>query len=103
MQENSVQLSGDLDLGEILVISDVLEWHEKIVALFGNAAEITLDGSRIEQIDGIGLQLLVVAVKQASDHGVQVTWKGASDILLDNAAQLGLIQMLRLDMLATSG
>jgi len=99
MHENSVQLSGTLDLGEVLVISDALEWYQKIIAVFDNATEITLDGGKIEQIDGIGLQLLVVIFKQASNQGIRVVWKGVSDTLLVSADQLGLVGILRLDLL----
>ncbi len=101
MQENSAPSSGELDLGEVLVISDLMELHAKAVATIGNAGEIILDGSRIEQIDGVGLQLLVAVVTAASDKGLQLTWVGASDTLRNGAAQLGLVQALGLDMLTT--
>ncbi len=101
MQENSTPSSGELDLGEILVISDLMGLHGKAVAAIGSAREITIDGSRIEQIDGVGLQLLVAVVTAASDKGLQLTWKGASDNLCNGAAQLDLVHVLGLDKLAT--
>ncbi len=82
-----------------MVISDALEWHNKISAAFDTAAEIVLDGSKIEQIDSIGLQLLVAIFKQASNSGVRVTWRGVSDALLVSADQLGLVEILHLDIL----
>jgi anti-anti-sigma regulatory factor len=99
MQMSSEHSSGYLDLGEILVISDAMEWYQKIIAVFEGATEIQLDGGRIEQIDGIGLQLLVAIFKQAAVKGVRVVWKGVSDTLLISAGQLGLIEILRLDLL----
>ncbi|MCP3671402.1 MAG: STAS domain-containing protein [Gammaproteobacteria bacterium] len=98
MQEGFTPSSVELDLGEVLVISGLLELHEKAVAAIGSMAEITLDGSGIEQVDGVGLQLLVAVVKAASDKGLHVTWKGVSDTLRDSAAQLGLLQVLGLDI-----
>ncbi len=103
MQEDSLQTSGTLDLGKELVISDALEWHQKILAAFDHAAEIILDGGKIEQIDGIGLQLLVAIFKQAANTGVRVVWSGVSDTLLVSAAQLGLVDILCLDLLDDDG
>ncbi len=82
-----------------MVISDALEWHNKINAAFVTASEIVLDGSKIEQIDGIGLQLLAAIFKQASNSGVRVSWRGVSDALLVSADQLGLVEILHLDIL----
>ncbi len=102
MQENSAPSSVELDLGEVMVISGLSELHGKAVSAIGSAADITLDGSGIEQIDGVGLQLLVAVVKAASDKELQLTWKGASDTLCNSAAQLGLVQVLGLDTLTTN-
>ncbi len=103
MQENSAQSSGELDLGKALVISDLLEWHDHAIAVIDSAAEITLDGSRLEQIDGVGLQLIVAVVKEVSSRELQLTWKGASETLLNGAAELGLTQVLGLDVLIANG
>ncbi len=92
---------GVLDLGDSLVISNVLEWHQKIVPIFDGAEKIILDGSKIDQIDGTGLQLLAALIKEAGTKGIDVAWKGNSETLRDAAAQLGLSGVLCLD--ATAG
>ena len=101
--ESASTPSGDLDLGDILVISNVLEWHEKVAAIFEGEEMITLEGGKIEQIDGTGLQFLVAIVKEATARGLGVTWKDASEILHDSAARLGLSRILRLDRTTDAG
>ncbi len=92
-----------LDLGDVLVIADVLEWHQKIIAVFESGGEISIDGGRIEQIDGAGLQLLVAVIKEAVAKKVKVVWKDVSDTLYNAAAQLGLSGILLLDESTEAG
>ena len=87
-------------LEESLVISGVMEWRDKMAAAISSQDEVILDGSEVEQIDGTGLQLLVALMKEAVSSNTTVTWKSASDVLLDSAAQLGLIEILGLDKLS---
>jgi len=84
-------------LGESIVISNVQEWHEKMLAAISSKDELVLDGSKIEQIDGTGLQLLVAFMKEGATNKTNITWKGASDTLHQNAAQLGVVEALGLD------
>ncbi len=92
-----------LPLGEAIVISNVLEWHEKMLSAISSQDEIVLDGGEIEHIDGTGLQLLVALMKEAAKSKTNITWKSASDVLHLNAAQLGLTEILGLDKLAGAG
>jgi anti-anti-sigma regulatory factor len=89
--------SGAIALGESLVISNVLEWKEKMIAAISNQDEIVLDGGEIEQIDGTGLQLMVGLMKEAASGESTITWKSASEVLCKNAAQLGLSEILSLE------
>lgn len=87
-------------LGEAIVISNVQEWHEKMLAAISNQDKLVLDGSEIDQIDGTGLQLLVALMKEAVTNKKNITWKAASDTLCQNAAQLGVTEILGLDSLS---
>ncbi len=89
--------SKDFALGDAVVISNVLELQEKIVAAISSQNEIILDGGEVEQIDGTGLQLLVGLMKEANSSKTAVIWKSASDTLCNNAAQLGLVEILGLE------
>ncbi len=96
----AVPASDVIDLGDHMVISNVLEWHGKHSDIFEGKGKITLDGSNIEQIDGTGLQLLTALIKQAGSQNMAVSWKGASETLRAAAAQLGLSGALHLDAAA---
>jgi len=87
-------------LGESIVISNVQEWHEKMLAAISGQDDLVLDGSKIEQIDGTGLQLLVALMKEGAANKTNITWKAASDTLHQNAAQLGVVEALGLDGLS---
>ncbi|WP_266172195.1 STAS domain-containing protein [Dyella subtropica] len=63
-------------------------------ALITPAAE--LDASAVERIDTAALQLLAVFCREAGAKGHTVTWLGASTVLRDAAALLGLTQTLEL-------
>jgi len=50
----------------------------------------------VERVDTAALQLLAVFRREAAARGVAVRWAGASDVLRDGAARLGLAQTLEL-------
>ncbi len=90
-------------LGEAIVIANVQVWHEKMLAAISDQDEIILDGCEIEHIDGTGLQLLVAFMKEAVARNVSISWRSASDVLRQNATQLGLTEILGLDKLSEIG
>lgn len=89
-----------LVLGESILISNVTDWRDKMVAVLAGREEIKIDGSAVEHIDGTGLQLLVALVKEAASNKTNIAWQSASDVLQHNAAQLGLTEALNLDKLS---
>lgn len=99
-RRKSAVSSNILSLDGSIVISNVLEWHGKMVAAISGQDELVLDGGEIEQIDGSGLQLLVALMKEAAMSKTNISWKSASDVLCRNAAQLGLTEILSLDKLS---
>jgi anti-anti-sigma factor len=87
----------ELDLGKVLTIAQVAEWHQKLTGIFDLRETISLNGGDIEKIDSAGLQLLVALKKEAEAAGVEMRWSAASGLLKRNANQLGLGAMLHLD------
>jgi anti-anti-sigma regulatory factor len=89
-------------LGESLVISGAVDWREKMAAAISGNDKVTLNGGEVERIDGVGLQLLVALMKEAVNSNTTVSWDSASDVLIDGAAQLGLIEILGLDKFSSA-
>ncbi len=90
-------------LGTDMVISNIREWREKMLASLSGAKEIVLDGGEVEHIDCTGLQLLVALMREAAANKTNVSWRSASEVLKDNASQLGLTVVLSLDKLPEAG
>jgi anti-anti-sigma factor len=93
-QEKAV---AELDLGKVLTIAQVADWRQKLVGVFDLREPIVVNGGDIEKIDSAGLQLLVALMKEAEATGAKIEWKAASDLLKQNATQLGLNGVLRLE------
>jgi anti-anti-sigma regulatory factor len=87
----------ELDLGKVLTIAQVEDWHQRLAGIFDLREPISLNGGDIEKIDSAGLQLLVALMKEAEAIGVQVNWGAVSNLLKQNANQLGLGAILRLN------
>jgi anti-anti-sigma factor len=87
----------ELDLGKVLTISQVADWREKLVGVFDLREPIVINGGDIEKIDSAGLQLLVALMKEADATGAKIEWRAASELLKQNASQLGLDGVLHLE------
>lgn len=87
--DGRVALPADCRIADLAALKSALE-----AALSAPAA--ALDGSLVERIDTAALQLLAVFRREAAARGVAVAWQGASDVLRDGAARLGLAQTLEL-------
>jgi anti-anti-sigma regulatory factor len=94
--------SNVIALGESLVISSAIDWREKMAAAISGNDKVKLNGGEVERIDGVGLQLLVALMKEAVNSNATVSWDSASDVLIDGAAQLGLIEILGLDKFSSA-
>jgi len=86
-----------LRLDSCLTIAEVGPLAEQLAGVFDSGDSLVLDGSEIEQIDGAGVQLLAALMKEAAAQQTQVVWSGATTILRDAAAQLGLADLLQLN------
>jgi len=84
-----VALPADCRIADLATLKAALE-----AALSAPAA--ALDGGAVERIDTAALQLLTVFRREAAARGVAVEWLGASEVLRDGAARLGLARTLEL-------
>jgi len=87
-----------IDFGDSLMISDVADLHVHLMAALNTTRVIKLSGGDIQQIDGAGMQLLAAFVKEIVKMHVAFEWNNASPVLCEAAAQLGLADMLQLDV-----
>jgi ABC-type transporter Mla MlaB component len=87
--DGRVALPADCRIADLATVKAALE-----AALSAPAA--VLDGGMVERVDTAALQLLAVFRREAAARGVAVEWRGASDVLRDGAARLGLTQTLEL-------
>ncbi len=55
-----------------------------------------LDGSAVEHIDTAALQLLVAFVREAEARDRKPSWRGASEVLIEAAQQIGVAELLHL-------
>jgi ABC-type transporter Mla MlaB component len=65
-----------------------------------NGDPVVIDGSAVERIDTVGLQLLVALARRQQEAGRKLTWEAASPAVLGGSARLGLNEVLGLGALA---
>jgi len=85
-----------LQLDSCLTIAEVGPLAEQFAGVFDSGSNLTLNGSEIEQIDGAGIQLLVVLMQEAAAQQARIAWSGTTVVLREAAAQLGLAELLNL-------
>lgn len=90
---------GRLVLESSLTIADVGEYHGVMSSYLEGGEPLTIDGSRVDAVDGAGLQLLSAFVKELIQKGTGVTWDGASETLLRAAQHMGVSSTLQLDQM----
>jgi anti-anti-sigma regulatory factor len=66
-----------------------------IKTIFDSGNKIAIDVSNIQRIDGAGLQLLCVLVKEANEKDIAIAWKGESQSFRDAVSKCGLTDILR--------
>jgi anti-anti-sigma regulatory factor len=81
---------------EILDITMVLQYHEKLNQCLKDKKQIILNAEKIERIDGAGLQLIVAFIMEAKKLNLQIAWAGISEVFKRNADILGVSDKLAL-------
>lgn len=78
-----------LDLGAKCTIIRAEELHSQMESLLQSSNDVEIDGSKVEQIDTSGLQLLLSFHQTLTNDGRQILWKSPSESLLSTAKLLG--------------
>jgi phospholipid transport system transporter-binding protein len=85
-----------LALGPSLTIQDALGLKQQLGGMLSAGGAVHLDGAGVRSADTAGIQLLVAFSREAKMRNVEITWRGASEVLLQSAAGLGLSALLGL-------
>jgi ABC-type transporter Mla MlaB component len=83
-------------LNERMGLAQAKSFHPLLTAALIRGTAISIDGSRVQQIDGASLQLLVSLWRTAADQGVACQWSGTSDWLRHAARLIGVADALNL-------
>jgi phospholipid transport system transporter-binding protein len=83
-------------LGPSLTIQEALGLKQQLDGILSAGGAVHLDGAGVRSADTAGIQLLVAFSREAKMRHVEITWRGASEVLLQSAAGLGLSALLGL-------
>lgn len=79
-----------LKLPAELTISEVSEFKLQFVEYIDKNEEIILDGSDVNRIDTVGIQLLLSALMYVSSQKKSYIWHKPSSIIYQSVKQLGM-------------
>ncbi len=83
-------------LGPSLTIQEALGLKKQLGGVLSAGGAVHLDGAAVRSADTAGIQLLVAFSREAQMRNVEIIWRGASAVLLQSAARLGLSASLGL-------
>lgn len=92
----------NLELPAALDVAGAPELRALLVAALRHP-EIAIDGSKIQQLDTAGVQLLCALVRAAERRGVALRWTVVSPMLVTCVKLLGVGDVLRLDGVRQEG
>jgi len=83
-------------LGPALTIQGALGLKQQLDGILSAGGAVHLDGAGVRSADTAGIQLLVAFSRETEMRHVEIIWRGASEVLLQSAAGLGLSALLGL-------
>jgi phospholipid transport system transporter-binding protein len=83
-------------LGPSLTIQEALGLKQELGGILSAGGAVHVDGAGVRSADTAGIQLLVAFSREAKMRNVEIIWRGASEVLLQSAARLGLSALLGL-------
>jgi anti-anti-sigma regulatory factor len=86
--------STHIELDARLTIVQAADLRRTLAERLAGGGALTVDGSRVEEIDAAILQLLASLWRTSQDRGIACTWQGASDVLRRMANLIGLAEIL---------
>lgn len=101
MPETSVENREDqpdvIVLDSSMTIADVATLKDMLKCYADSEQDLALDGSQVETIDTVSMQLLLAFIKQLESNDCVVSWQEPSTAICNSAQLLGLEQKLGLD------
>lgn len=73
-----------------LTISEVDEYLREIQPVINENSLITIDDSKLERIDTIGVQFILAVITYILAQGKELSWQSTSKIFQDSVQQLGI-------------
>ena len=92
--ENEGLLYDVIDMGVSLTITEVTDMVRNINTQIVSKMKITIDASKIQRIDGAGLQLLCAISREANNSNLELMWQGGLTSIKEAAVQLGVFGCL---------
>jgi anti-anti-sigma regulatory factor len=83
-------------LGPSLTIQEASGLKQQLGGILSAGGAVHLDGAGVRSADTAGIQLLVAFSREAKMRNREIIWRGASEVLLQSAARLGLSALLGL-------
>ena len=84
-----------IDCADVMDISGVAELSS-ILQEIDNGYTVTFEAEGVERIDTSTLQLLTSFIRDASTRDISIQWKDPSEVLVNSARLLGLVEHLHL-------
>ncbi len=103
MDNAAVIKDGILTLGPQLDIAHAGALKASLQQLLAQDGTLTLDGGEVVRCDAAGLQLLLAFSRHCRQQGRELQWRGASELLVQDAAGLGLASELAFNPQAQGG
>jgi ABC-type transporter Mla MlaB component len=85
-----------IQLDERMGIAQAKRLHSVLMTALSSGEPIAIDGTRVQQIDGATLQLLVSLWRTAAAQGTSCSWAGTSKWLSHAASLIGVADALQL-------
>jgi ABC-type transporter Mla MlaB component len=85
-----------IQLDERMGIAQAKRLHPVLMTALSSGMPIAIDGTRVQQIDGASLQLLVSLWRTAAAQGTTCSWTGTSKWLSHAADLIGVADALQL-------
>jgi ABC-type transporter Mla MlaB component len=102
MKSGNDATNNKIELGENLTIQNLSELIVSVRRVFDMEGQINIDASKLERVDGAGLQLLCMLFKEAYKQHLTLAWVNATEPLCMAADIMGVTDHLQLTLHVSS-
>ncbi len=82
-----------------LTIAHVDEYRSEIQPIIDENSIITVDDSKLERIDTIGVQFIIAVITYILAQGKELKWQSTSKVLHESVLQLGINEAMLMEYL----